>query len=1437
MNMNDKDLPSKLSAYFVQLKSNAAKLTHRLFVLIALISAGVSAQEVIPDFYRDPGLYPNRSYVNQGFNEHIDPFTGSLQHHYVDLHLPGNGGFDLKVVRSYNSASVDGLNPAAYESLAGVGWTIHFGRVLKKDTSICLGGATVANNPVIELPDGSRQTLFFTGSTSPLMLTAQRWRAECYSAGLGLMVYSPDGTRYDMTQQVNVGSAVSPIYAWFTTKITDRNGNFADVTYGAGSTPQITGVSTSDGRAISFAYADGGQATRRITSISSAGQTYSYGYQAISGVAGKYFLSSVTRPGGTTWQYGYNSNLNSSPGSYIMNSVTHPEGGLINYGYGFVNFDTQANPLSRSTAVTSKSRSAGGSWSFTYSPGNVGAFDVTTVNTPSGTTVYRHIGPNYSANGTVWMVGLLMSKTIGGVQSETYTWGKQKISSQNNFRPGAFVLKVDTGEVNAPVLTQKTVTRDGASYSTSYSAFDSYGNPASMAESGTSGGNRTTNLSYYINTTKWIIKQVQNESFTSSSISRVFDASGNMQSITRDGVSTSYSYDAQGNITSIVFPRSLTHSYSSYKRGIPQTESQPEGIAISRIVSDAGNVTSETNGDNRTTAYTYDGLNRVTSITYPAGSPVAISYAAASKSASRGSLVESTSYNGFGQVVSVTLGGIVSTFTVDALGRMTFESDPGASSGTSYQHDMLDRSTRITNADSTFQAISYGSGSKTVTDERSKSTVYSYRAYGNPDQQFLMGISAAESSASISIARNSKDLITSVSQGGLTRSYGYNSNYYLSSVINPETGSTSYGRDAAGNMTSRAVGASGSSIYTYDGQNRLTSVTYPGATPSVSNTYNKTHKLLTANSTTGNRSFSYDANGNLIAESLSVDGQVFTASYGYNSLDQLSSTTYPRSGAVVNYSPDSLGRPTAISGYISSVSYWPSGQVRQINYANGTVTNYNQNSRLWPSTFSTNKSGGTTYINSSYSYDGVGNLLSIGDSVDSTYNRTLSYDNINRLTGTTGPWGAGSIAYNGVGNITSQILGGSSLSYSYDSSNRLSNVSGIRSASYGYDAYANITSDSTKSYTYDGVPNLRCVDCNSAIDKTEFGYDGINQRSMVSKAGKKTYEMYGSSGNQLIEFTPSEANKLVEYIYLGGKRIAQKQTGGLVASTVNVVATPNPALVGSVVNLTANVAGSAPTGTVTFSNGAVILGTSNVVAGQATLSTSFAAAGSNSIKASYSGDALNAGSSSTVVNLAINKSATSTGLAITPNPGLVGSAVTLIATVTGNAPTGVVTFMSGATNLGSAAIVAGQATLSTSFSAAGINSITANYGGDASNAVSTSGVANLAINRSTSNTVLTATPSSALIGSSVSLVATVTGNAPTGVVTFTNGAATLGTGTIIAGQATFSTAFPVAGAQSITASYAGDVKNDPSAATSINVQVMSPAVLMIPILQLLLDDE
>lgn len=1391
--------------------------------LIAIISLSVCANEVIPDFYRDPGIYPNRSYINQNLNENIDPFSGALSHQYVDIHLPGNGGFDLDVIRSYNSSNVDPY--ARIDSLAGLGWTIHFGRILNKtDTFVCTNtnALSVVDNPVLELPDGSRQLLAFTYETSPRMLTAQRWRVDC--PGSGLSVYSPDGIRYDMTQVVSVGSSVDPVYAWYTTRITDRNGNYAIIAYNTSSSQEISRISTSDGRLITFSYLDSGRESRRISQIVAHGQTYKYNYTA-AGVNSHYLLTQVIRPDNTSWRYTYNPKLEPSPGGYLMRRATYPQGGWVDYGYDYVYFDGIANPSSRSTVVVSKTQSTGGDWAFNYVPGNSSTYDVTTVTTPSGTITYKHIGPNYTTSGTVWMAGLLVEKVTGTKQTEIYTWDKQSISTENFFRPGAFVTKVDSG-TSAPMLAQKRITRDGASYTTTYSNFDSYGNPRTVTESGPNSGNRTTTLSYFTDATKWIINELEDETFTGSSIQRTFNANGNLTEIVRDGVRTSHTYDTQGNILSTTFPRSLTHNYSSYKRGIPQTESQPEGISISRVVSDAGNVTSETNAEGNTTGYSYDGLNRITAIDYPIGNDASIAYTASTKTTTRGLLTEETTYNGFGLPTDVTLGGISKEYQYDELGRRTFESNPNSSVGTRYQYDILDRQTRVTFADNQYQSVTFEAGRKIVRDERGNQTTYSYRAYGDPDQLLLMTVTAPVASANLTLARNSKGLITSVTQNTIQRTYGYNSNYYLTSLGNPETGTTTYGRDAAGNMTSRQVGSSSSTTYTYDDQNRLETVTYPTGTPSVTNTYNKLHKLRSVSSTAAVRSYNYDDNGNLVSDITVVDGNTFETEYGYNANDQLESITYPKSGRVVSYTPDTLGRPTEVSDYVSSITYWSSGQIRQINYENGTVTDYGQNNRLWPSSFATQKSG-TYYTNSSYFYDGVGNLTRIADTADSTYNRTLGYDSIDRLTSISGPWGSGTINYSGQGNISSQAFGSTTLTYGY-TSNRLSSVSGY-SSSFGYDAYGNITSGAGNTYTYDNVPNLRCVNCSVPADKTEYTYDGTNQRVTVTKDGVKTYEVYGAQGNLLAEYTPAHADKLLEYIYLGGKRIAQRQTDTLpTATTTNLSVGPNPAGLNQSVTLTATVAGNNPTGTVSFRDGSTTLGTATLNAGRATFSTAFTVAGSRSITASYGGDATNTSSNSSSVTLVVNTlAASATTLTVNPWPVGINQPTTLTAIVSGFNPTGTVIFRNNSTTLGSASLNAGQATLNTLFSAAGTISLTARYEGDERNLGSDSTAVNFSINNpnATATTISIAFDKSQVgIGLTAKIIATVIGSSPTGKVTFYDGSKFLGDGNVqkatsISSQTTISTKFTTAGTHTITASYSGDASNLPITSSGKNIWV------------------
>jgi hypothetical protein len=179
------------------------------------------------------------------------------------------------------------------------------------------------------------------------------------------------------------------------------------------------------------------------------------------------------------------------------------------------------------------------------------------------------------------------------------------------------------------------------------------------------------------------------------------------------------------------------------------------------------------------------------------------------------------------------------------------------------------------------------------------------------------------------------------------------------------------------------------------------------------------------------------------------------------------------------------------------------------------------------------------------------------------------------------------------------------------------------------------------------------------------------------------------------------------------------------ATAVTLGSSLNPAVTGQAVTFMATVAAVAPgagtpTGTVTFKDGTVVLGTFAVgPGGTATFTTSFATAGGHAITASYSGDANFAASAQALteqVNAPTTLQATTTTLAASANPVLVGQTVTFTATVRGPAgsgtPTGTVTFFVGNSAVAVVRLDAGgQARLTGFFSLAGSFTIRAVYNG------------------------------------------------------------------------------------------------------------------------------
>jgi YD repeat-containing protein len=993
-------------------------------------------------------------------------------------------------------------------------------------------------------------------------------------AGEGFLARAPDGKKYyfdrivkadrltgiKMAHTLGLSVLSRSEYRALVSRVEDQYGNW--VTYGYSDVADLTSITASDGRSLTLTYVSPGGA---LASVTDGARTWTYSYANGVEVAhpdGTVWRSSISGAGLTYNQSQQCTDRNSRYGGEAIVAIQLRSGATgaftfrpVRRGLSYVNWGAfvaeycQHNTIYLDNVGLYSKAIPGVSWTYIYGPDNgcytnggspaCNSSSAQTIQTEirrSDSTFTRYTFGNRRDDTEARLDSVeLGSLSTGTDRSTVFSW-----QTFNTIYAGAssYVDGI------ARVVATESVTQDGATYNASHSNWDAFRKPQTVVESGPNGGSRTTQFTYYNDRASWVVGQTATITAGNNHVSKTYNANAGLQSETGNGVTTSYTYTSQGDIASVTHPRSLTHSFTNYKRGIAQNETQPEGVSISRVVNDAGYVTSETNGEGYTTGYGRDAAGRLTSINYPGGDDATIVYSGATKATrtmTRGSLVQTTTRDGLWRPILIETAGITVTKQYDADSRLTFESSPNASGGTQTVYDSLGRLTRVTYPDGNYRSVAYGAATITKTDERGKGTTYTYRGYGDPDNLVLMSIDAPVPSASVSFVRDTEDLITSVTQGGFTRSFGYDSRKYQTSETSPEAGTVTFGRDDAGNMTSRTVGTA-QTIYAYDGQNRLTGITFPSAsTPSVTNTYNTLGRLLTASSSAAARSFQYDENGNLTNETVAVDGHSFSVEYAYNGLDQLDSITYPRSGAVVSYAPNALGRPTQVSGYVNNVSYYPSGQVSQMVYANGATSTYGQNARLWPSSFAAQR-GGAFYVLSDYGYDPVGNLTTIDDAADGSYARTMTYDDINRVVSSGGPWGGGNIAYDGAGNITSQIFGSYGIVYSYDTSNRLSGLTGNRTASYSYDAYGNITNDSIKAYTYDDKPHLRCVNCANPAAKVEYGYDATDRRVWSIKGGVKTYEIYNSHGNLLIEFTPSYSNKLVEYIYLGTRRVAQRET-------------------------------------------------------------------------------------------------------------------------------------------------------------------------------------------------------------------------------------------------------------------------------------------------------
>ena len=258
-------------------------------------------------------------------------------------------------------------------------------------------------------------------------------------------------------------------------------------------------------------------------------------------------------------------------------------------------------------------------------------------------------------------------------------------------------------------------------------------------------------------------------------------------------------------------------------------------------------------------------------------------------------------------------------------------------------------------------------------------------------------------------------------------------------------------------------------------------------------------------------------------------------------------------------------------------------------------------------------------------------------------------------------------------------------------------------------------------------------DAYGPADPTCTGTPAFTSTSTVSGNGT-----YGSA-----DFTTSAAGTYLFVASYSGDANNAAVTGSCGAAGESVVvlkASPSSRItLGGTVTDTATISGgAAPSGTVVFRlygpGDATCASTPAFTSSAVTVSGDGAytspgftpsAAGTYLWVAAYSGDANNSATTSACgasnESVAVGVTATTTKLVSSVNPSVLGQAVMFTATVTGTNPTGTVTFRDGSTTLGTGTLsTTGTASVATSSLSAGTHSITAVYGGDTSNAGSTS---------------------------------------------------------------------------------------------------------------------
>ena len=380
----------------------------------------------------------------------------------------------------------------------------------------------------------------------------------------------------------------------------------------------------------------------------------------------------------------------------------------------------------------------------------------------------------------------------------------------------------------------------------------------------------------------------------------------------------------------------------------------------------------------------------------------------------------------------------------------------------------------------------------------------------------------------------------------------YNSLSQKIDMTNPDTGMIRYTYDKAGSLASEWDQKWDTTIYTYDGLNRIISIKphsygYPNViyrydkydTPTpdpIPESYkqNGKGKLTGLRDDSGTSYYGYDSRGRLVYElkrpkdTSSVD---YVTTYVYDSSDNLISMTLPNN-QIINYMYNDLDQlnSVVINGEEIMYDYTTRGMIESIAFPNSFTTNFEYTDKDLVAGITT-----PSVFTRFYDYDDTGNMLH--EYISSARSLSLpyiayQYDNQYRLKQAL--------------DSSESLLGSQMIQYAYNDliGNRQTETvlssggGGFQSTTYQYYSGTNrlqneIKDSDTYTYTYDAIGNL------------------YQKRSVTHPLEYVEYEYYPSS-NMLKKITEHPSNGYESYVYDASGRRTKKMINASDEATLYV---------------------------------------------------------------------------------------------------------------------------------------------------------------------------------------------------------------------------------------------------------------------------------------------